>query len=43
SPPPPYSRLAVREDHKPLDSTVSYSESEPASSPNSSPGDFSGG
>ncbi|XP_020781138.2 mothers against decapentaplegic homolog 6b [Boleophthalmus pectinirostris] len=44
SPPPPYSRLAVREDHKPLDrsdSTVSYSESEPASSPNSSPGDFS--
>uniref|UniRef100_A0A3B4A5J1 Mothers against decapentaplegic homolog n=1 Tax=Periophthalmus magnuspinnatus TaxID=409849 RepID=A0A3B4A5J1_9GOBI len=45
SPPPPYSRLALKEeDHKPLDrsdSTVSYSESEPANSPNSSPGEFS--
>lgn len=44
SPPPPYSRLALKEDHKPLDrsdSTVSYSESEAASSPNSSPGEFS--
>ncbi|CAL9697467.1 unnamed protein product [Knipowitschia caucasica] len=45
SPPPPYSRLSLKDDHKPLDrsdSTVSYSESEPASSPNSSPGEFSG-
>ncbi|MEQ2291279.1 hypothetical protein AMECASPLE_011832 [Ameca splendens] len=45
SPPPPYSRLSPNEEHKPLDlsdSTLSYTESEAASSPNITPGEFSG-
>ncbi|MFT7816583.1 mothers against decapentaplegic homolog 6 [Arapaima gigas] len=44
SPPPPYSRLSPSEELKPLDlsdSTLSYTETEAASSPNTSPGDFS--
>ncbi|CAG5957949.1 unnamed protein product [Menidia menidia] len=44
SPPPPYSRLSPNEEHKPLDlsdSTLSYTETEAASSPNITPGDFS--
>ncbi|XP_017261364.1 mothers against decapentaplegic homolog 6b [Kryptolebias marmoratus] len=44
SPPPPYSRLSPNEEHKPLDlsdSTLSYTESEAASSPNVTPGEFS--
>uniref|UniRef100_A0A1A8K1D1 Mothers against decapentaplegic homolog n=1 Tax=Nothobranchius kuhntae TaxID=321403 RepID=A0A1A8K1D1_NOTKU len=44
SPPPPYSRLSPNEEHKPLDlsdSTLSYTESEAASSPNITPGEFS--
>ncbi|KAM6961498.1 mothers against decapentaplegic homolog 6b [Aplochiton taeniatus] len=44
SPPPPYSRLSPNEEHKPLDlsdSTLSYTETEAASSPNAMPGDFS--
>lgn len=44
SPPPPYSRLSPKEEHKPLDlseSTLSYTESEAASSPNTTPGEFS--
>nr|XP_057932518.1 mothers against decapentaplegic homolog 6b [Doryrhamphus excisus] len=44
SPPPPYSRLSPNEEHKPLDlsdSTLSYTETEAASSPNISPGEFS--
>ncbi|KPP77796.1 hypothetical protein Z043_102750, partial [Scleropages formosus] len=43
SPPPPYSRLSPTEELKPLDlsdSTLSYTETEAASSPNTSPGDF---
>ncbi|XP_034443892.1 mothers against decapentaplegic homolog 6b [Hippoglossus hippoglossus] len=44
SPPPPYSRLSPNEEHKPLDlsdSTLSYTETEAASSPNITPGEFS--
>ncbi|CAL8356362.1 unnamed protein product [Lota lota] len=44
SPPPPYSRLSPNEEHKPLDlsdSTLSYTETETASSPNTTPGEFS--
>ncbi|XP_012720386.2 mothers against decapentaplegic homolog 6 [Fundulus heteroclitus] len=44
SPPPPYSRLSPNEEHKPLDlsdSTLSYTESEAASSTNITPGEFS--
>ncbi|XP_068595143.1 mothers against decapentaplegic homolog 6b [Brachionichthys hirsutus] len=44
SPPPPYSRLSPNEEHKPLDlsdSTLSYTETEAAGSPNITPGDFS--
>ncbi|XP_016380824.1 mothers against decapentaplegic homolog 6-like [Sinocyclocheilus rhinocerous] len=45
SPPPPYSRLSPSEEHKPLDlsdSTLSYTETEAASSPNITQRDFSG-
>lgn len=44
SPPPPYSRLSPSEEHKPLDlsdSTLSYTETEAASSPNVTQGEFS--
>lgn len=44
SPPPPYSRLSPSEEHKPLDlsdSTLSYTETEAASSPNATQGEFS--
>lgn len=44
SPPPPYSRLSPSEEHKPLDlsdSTPSYTETEAASSPNVTQGEFS--
>ncbi|KTG37328.1 hypothetical protein cypCar_00006521 [Cyprinus carpio] len=44
SPPPPYSRLSPSEEHKPLDlsdSTLSYTETEAASSPNNTQGEFS--
>lgn len=44
SPPPPYSRLSPNEEHKPLDlsdSTLSYTETEAASSSNATPGEFS--
>ncbi|MBN3306622.1 SMAD6 protein, partial [Amia calva] len=41
SPPPPYSRLSPTEELKPLDSTLSYTETEATSSPNVTPGDFS--
>ncbi|XP_066540882.1 mothers against decapentaplegic homolog 6b [Hoplias malabaricus] len=44
SPPPPYSRLSPSDEHKPLDlsdSTLSYTETEAASSPNITQGEFS--
>ncbi|XP_037111239.1 mothers against decapentaplegic homolog 6b [Syngnathus acus] len=44
SPPPPYSRLSPNEEHKPLDlsdSTLSYTETEAAGSPNVTLGEFS--
>ncbi|TRZ03521.1 hypothetical protein DNTS_030876, partial [Danionella cerebrum] len=43
SPPPPYSRLSPSEEQKPLDlsdSTLSYTETEAASSPNVTQGEF---
>ncbi|XP_038669454.1 mothers against decapentaplegic homolog 6b [Scyliorhinus canicula] len=41
SPPPPYSRFSTNDEEKPLECTVSYSETEATSSPNITPGDFS--
>lgn len=44
SPPPPYSRLSPNDEQKPLDlldSTLSYTETEPTNSTNVTPGDFS--
>lgn len=42
SPPPPYSRFSPNDEEKPLECTVSYTETEATDSPNITPGDFSG-
>ncbi|XP_069766381.1 mothers against decapentaplegic homolog 6b isoform X2 [Narcine bancroftii] len=40
SPPPPYSRFSSNDEGKPLECTVSYTETEATNSPNITPGDF---